>query len=477
MFKKILFALSVFIILIGIFFIGYTDNRLIYTLKNSVPLELRTFTKNTIFFPFTHKSRIDSLAKTNSQLNSKINDLENQVIYLKELILNTYKENNFIRQIDLATYNEKIILSNKKNAYNFKQFLFPTVTPWQYNGRKPTGYLAQHNENLIILDGEGNIGFLKIDDLDNNNLKLEFIRNNFRNVVHKNSRVFQKGRESFRGILIDNENIYISYYKMIKDGCYNISILKSDFNYENLNFKDFFSYEECSYNMSNHSGGKMVKYNDEVFFFTTGDAQLFINAQKNDSFFGKLYLINFENGDHKLIAKGMRDTQGAYWHKKNQKLFMTEHGAKGGDEINILSEKELGKNINFGWPISTYGELGPTPIKENKFTSKDKNNHTPNGFKEPLYWFKGNSVAPSAIINVDNFKAEFENDFFMSAMGNVPAPGRRALHHFKFDEKNNILTHEDIIPIGERIRDIIYLEDKKIIVMILENSPSIAILK
>ena len=476
MFKKILITF-IAIILIGSIFIGYTDNRLLFTLKNNIPLELRTFLKNTIFFPFSHNNQIANLNKTNSKLNSKIIDLENQVIYLKELILNTNKENNFVRKIDLPIYNEKTILSNKKNTYDFKNFLFATVTPWQYNERKPAGYLTQHDENLIILDGEGNIGFFKIDDFDNNNLKLNFIKNNFKNIINKNSKVFEKGRESFRGILINKEDIYISYYKMIEDGCYNISILKSSFNYENLNFENFFSYEECSYNMSSHSGGKMVKYNDESFFFTTGDAQLFINAQQDDSYFGKLYLINFDNGDHKLIAKGMRNTQGAYWHKKSQKLLMTEHGTKGGDEINILSEKEFGLNTNFGWPISTYGGLGVTPIKENKFTSKDKNNHTPNGFKEPLFWFRGNSVAPSAIINVDNFREGFENDFFMSAMGNVPAPGRRSLHHFKYDEINNRLTQEDIIPIGERIRDIIYLDDKKKVVMILENSPSIAVLQ
>ena len=65
----------------------------------------------------------------------------------------------------------------------------------------------------------------------------------------------------------------------------------------------------------------------------------------------------------------------------------------------------------------------------------------------------------------------------MSAMGNVPAPGRRALHHFRFNQKKTELIQEDIIPIGERIRDLIYLKEKKIIVMILENSPSLAILK
>ena len=98
---------------------------------------------------------------------------------------------------------------------------------------------------------------------------------------------------------------------MIEDGCYNISILKSRFNFEYLEFEDFFSYDERSKNMSNHSGGKMVKYDNENSF-TTGDAQLFINAQKDESFFGKLYLINFKSGNYELVAKGMRDTQGVF---------------------------------------------------------------------------------------------------------------------------------------------------------------------
>ena len=221
----------------------------------------------------------------------------------------------------------------------------------------------------------------------------------------------------------------------------------------------------------------MIPYNETSFFFTIGDGQLFINAQKDESFFGKIYKINYENSNFELVAKGMRDTQGAYWYEKLNSLLLTEHGPKGGDEINILKSEELNKNINFGWPISTYGEWGPTPIKENKFTVKDKNNHTPNGFKEPLYWFKGNSVAPSAIINVDGFKDDFKRDFFMSAMGNVPAPGRRAIHHLKFDNKLEKLIYSDIIPIGERIRDILYVEEERKIILFLENSPSVAILQ
>ena len=63
----------------------------------------------------------------------------------------------------------------------------------------------------------------------------------------------------------------------------------------------------------------------------------------------------------------------------------------------------------------------------------------------------------------------------MSAMGNVPAPGRRSLHHLNM--ANDRFIREDIIHIGERIRDLIFLKNEKKIVMILENSPSIAILE
>ena len=37
---------------------------------------------------------------------------------------------------------------------------------------------------------------------------------------------------------------------------------------------------------------------------------------------------------YKIIAKGMRDTQGGIYNKKDKVVLMTEHGPTGGDEIN-----------------------------------------------------------------------------------------------------------------------------------------------
>ena len=62
-------------------------------------------------------------------------------------------------------------------------------------------------------------------------------------------------------------------------------------------------------------------------------------------------------------------------------------------------------------------------------------------------------------------------------MGMIDGPGRKSIHHYKFDKKYEKIVFEDQIKIGERIRDIIYLSDKKKVVMMLENSPAIAVLK
>ena len=85
---------------------------------------------------------------------------------------------------------------------------------------------------------------------------------------------------------------------------------------------------------------------------------------------------------------------------------MTEHGPQGGDEINTLLESEFNQYVNFGWPVASYGKVKYNVIEELKYE-----NHAENGFKEPAYWYKKNSIAPSAIINADGFFKNSEGDF------------------------------------------------------------------
>ena len=59
--------------------------------------------------------------------------------------------------------------------------------------------------------------------------------------------------------------------------------------------------------------------------------------------------------------------KGLVYDDLNKTIISTEHGPKGGDEININFDFENNLN-NFGWPISSYGEhYSPTPANYENF--------------------------------------------------------------------------------------------------------------
>ena len=459
-------------LIIGSVFIGRTDNRIIFTLKNNIPMELRVFLKDNIFFIFSINNELKNLALQSKTLINKVEELKDQNEYLRQKIYTISNE------IDKNVYVLPKILENKAIKSNNGQFFYLTKyffhsKAWQFNQKKPSGYLINYDNKIFTLSGDGELSFFNISELEkkNENIKLTKIKTNLKEIVN-NPAIYEKGKISFRGIMINNNKIYLSYYKEVKKNCFNISIVNGSLDFEITKFESFFTYDECSKNMSNHTGGKMITLNDDSFLFTIGDAQQYIKAQNDKSLFGKLLQINYSDSSYKIIAKGMRDTQGGTFNKKDKIVLMTEHGPSGGDEINSLKLDQFEDYANFGWPIASYGEINYIIIKEKKFS-----NHKKNGFKEPLHWFRGNSVAPSQIIYVDSLNTNTERNYFMSAMGNVPAPGRRAIHHLRFDTTYSKLEYSDIIPIGERIRDIININNEKKVLMILENSPSLAILE
>ena len=54
--------------------------------------------------------------------------------------------------------------------------------------------------------------------------------------------------------------------------------------------------------------------------------------------------------------------------------------------------------------------------------------------------------------------------------------GDLSIHHIRFNSKFDTIDFEDIIPIGQRVRDLILLEKQKVVISILENTPAIAFL-
>ena len=171
---------------------------------------------------------------------------------------------------------------------------------------------------------------------------------------------------------------------------------------------------------------------------------------------------------------GHRNPQGLYYDSQNDYIISTEHGPAGGDEINININPGTGSLKNYGWPISSYGVH-----YDDKFERKSAplhKSHKKYGFIEPLKFYSP-SIGISEIIKIpEKFNKYFKNDFLISAMGTRLVEGDLSIHHLKFNEDFSDIIDENVIQIGERVRDIIYVPQINKFLSYLESSGSILVI-
>lgn len=114
----------------------------------------------------------------------------------------------------------------------------------------------------------------------------------------------------------------------------------------------------------NHFGSRLVFARDGTLFVAMGERFKFDPAQDLGSHLGKVVRINPdgtvpENNPFvgqpgvlpEIWSYGHRNIQGADLHPETGKLWVAEHGPRGGDEINVV---EPGKN--YGWPLVSWGD-------------------------------------------------------------------------------------------------------------------------
>ena len=144
----------------------------------------------------------------------------------------------------------------------------------------------------------------------------------------------------------------------------------------------------------NHFGARLVEAADGRIFVSTGDRGTGpegLEAQDPNRIEGKVLHLNRDGTPATVLpghragvySIGHRNAQGLTVDKKGA-LWLVEHGAQGGDELNLVQ-----KGNNYGWPIISYGEkYGGGKIGEG--TAKP-------GMQQPLhYWVP--SIAPSGLM-------------------------------------------------------------------------------
>ena len=113
-----------------------------------------------------------------------------------------------------------------------------------------------------------------------------------------------------------------------------------------------------------HYGGKMLFLPDGTLAMTTGDGFEYREAaQDTFNLMGKIIRINSDGsipadnpyasnglGNAAVWSYGHRNPQGLVLDKTTGRLYSHEHGAKGGDELNLIKP-----DTNYGWPAVTKG--------------------------------------------------------------------------------------------------------------------------
>ena len=380
------------------------------------------------------------------------------------------------------------VVKSKFNSYNIKNFPLPFPSYDDLNSKtlpsqwrsKPVAYFEQTEDEIFISSGIGNFFIFSKKNIETNNLELNEIKSNI-DKLYK----LRASSHSIRDLLILDNYIYLSITREIKKNifsyCYNTLILRAPLNSNYLKFSEFFSYPECQYKLNQSSGGRMFPFKKNNILFSVGE---FLNeryknktlSQNKNSIFGKIISVNKKTKNFDIISMGSRNPQGLYYDNTKDVIIHTEHGPRGGDEININLNPDNVIIENYGWPISSYGEHYDGKYRKHAPLNKS---HVDFGFIEPIKYFTP-SIGISELIKIpQSFNKKFTNDFFVSALGwkLQMHEGDLSIHHIRFNDTFTEIVFEDVIPIGERIRDMLYIKNNNAVLLLLESVPSLGLLK
>lgn len=204
------------------------------------------------------------------------------------------------------------------------------------------------------------------------------------------------------------------------------------------------------------AGGKLLEYSDSEILIAIGNFFNDYLGLKEDSPFGKVVRLNFNNGEISNFSKGHRNPQGLTFSKYFNNIFETEHGPEGGDEINIIEQDK-----HYGWPHVTYGKnygANPGSVLHDSSGGAHFGNH--DGYQEPIYSYIP-SIGIKAIEQMPIGQFEFpawDNNFLIC--------GKNGLFRVKFIKERNtfrLVFTENLFEFGG-CRDIQILKNGKIIV-------------
>lgn len=202
-----------------------------------------------------------------------------------------------------------------------------------------------------------------------------------------------------------------------------------------------------------HFGSRMVWLPDETLLVAIGDGGnppveldgelIRLQAQNRKSYLGKIVRLNddgsipgnnpwqgddsdSDNSDPALWSYGHRNIQGLAIDSQRGHVWSTEHGARGGDELNRIERGE-----NYGWPFVTHSQ-------EYTGGAISDRQSDPDMVDPEVVWTP--AIAPSGL-------AVHRGDLFAGGLVS------KSVHHIQLNDSGEVVDQR-AIAIGQRVRDV-----------------------
>ena len=199
---------------------------------------------------------------------------------------------------------------------------------------------------------------------------------------------------------------------------------------------------------ADRSGGRLARH-DRGILLTVGDHG-FDGLEGVDSFpqqpdnsYGKILLLD-EAGGSKVFSLGHRNQQGLALDAQ-RRIWSTEHGPEGGDELNLIVE-----GGNYGWPLASYGAEYGTDNWPFAVNAKSHGEYL-----EPAHAFVP-SIGVSQVIPITSmYLPRWTDDLLVSSL--------QAGRLFRVRVSGDRVIYAESIDISMRIRDLVEAPDGRIV--------------
>ncbi len=299
---------------------------------------------------------------------------------------------------------------------------------------EPWGSTFINNDELLVTEKSGKI---KLINLINKNI----------DVINHNLNVLEYGQGGLLDIIFSNNNVWVSYTEKRDGRKTSTSIAKGKFDRNKINFKNIFQAFPPIDSM--YHFGSRIAIKENYLFASIGERGKGMIAQDPSKHPGSIIRINLDGSipidNPKFLNRkewlpeiyqiGVRNPQGLTLSPFDGKIYISNHGAKGGDWFGEVKAGE-----NYGWKILGWGG---TNYSGTKIGPKWKP-----GFTKPIkYWVPSIATSAITIYKGKEFK-EWNNSALVTSLKD------KSLRKLEFSNNKNV--KENIIfksKIG-RIRDI-----------------------